>query len=275
MSTALPLQILIGLSAAYIIWPGGPDPRFDHRMIASAWSSLSKLTWGSSSPSTNPHLSDAKDIYLDEAMPTSKNLETQLGIVYGLAVVLFVLFAALGCLWIGRKVRTMIVDEQVRQSIEKNIPGPVKKMFVPLQNVFGRFVQKGFIPVKKVFGPIILILFSPIGKVLALLNAILDFILAIPETIKNKYLAPFKKLQEEESAKLKAILEEQLVQLRISADGLKTTCGTLDERNDQIQQRLERIVKQIESITEWQRQCEFYFMREPKHAREKKADEAA
>ncbi|KAL4906626.1 hypothetical protein BDW74DRAFT_150840 [Aspergillus multicolor] len=273
----LPLQILVGLSAAYFIWPGGTGPRIDHQMVASTWSFVSKLAGGSTSSSTKPPLFKAKDkdkfpaseptnsspahvkaIYMGEAISDSTNPETQIDFVYWLEIILLVLFAALCCLWIARKVRSMIADEQIRQRIEKKIPDPVKTMFVRFQGIFGPFVQRVLNPAMEVFSPVIMISSTPFAKVFAPLNAILDFILAIPETAKNAYLAPFKELQEAESIKLKAIIGKQL-----------------DERDREIQKQLDKLTSHIEGFTAWQRQCEFYFMRDPKSEGENKAGEEA
>ncbi|KAL4991052.1 hypothetical protein BDW68DRAFT_17850 [Aspergillus falconensis] len=316
MNPAFSIQILIGLSAAYFIWPGGPVPRVKHRIVASAWSFLSRLPGSGASSSSKSRWSWAKDklsaggstdssaMSLEDVPPNStawvparfsqEDPESRSDRIY--AVILFVLFGVLGSLWVVCMVRSTTVDAQVRRSIEKKIPGPVKKGFgtvkgilgsivemiliavkkgfVPLQQLLDPVVKKVFTPIKRVFRPIIMILLVPVENILALVRAIIIFIMSIPKSIQNNTLGPIKRMQEEEAAKFKVIIDEQIEQLRVSADGLKKTCGTLEERNEHIQQQLNKLSSRVESINQWQRESEFYFMR-PNETGARKADEQA
>jgi hypothetical protein len=309
MNPTFSVQVLIGISAAYFIWPGGPVPRVNHHVVASAWSSLPKLPWSSASSSTNSSLPYTKDklsaggfrnssiVSLEDVLPNSTTLASAKFSEEGLesfsdqtyAVMLFVVFGVFGFVWVVWLARWAAVDTQVRQSIEKKITGPVKKVlasvkimlspitdkslipvkgsFVSVQQTFDPVVKKVLSPTKKVFSPIITISLIPVENIFALVKAVNILIL-------NKTFDPIKGIQEEEAAMVKAIIDERIEQLQTSVDGLKKNCGTLEERGEQIQQQLNRLSSRIESINQWQRASEFYFMR-PNETRDRKADEEA
>ncbi|KAL6237635.1 hypothetical protein BDW75DRAFT_238058 [Aspergillus navahoensis] len=307
MNPAFSIQILIGLSAAYFIWPGGPVPRVNHRIVASAWSFLSKLP-GSGAPSSgkSPWSSaggptDSSVMSLENDLPNSpawisaefphEDPESDYDQIY--AVMLFILFGVLGSVWVVWMVWPTTVDAQVRQSIEKKIPGPVKvfgsvkgilgsiiekflipvkKGFVALQQILYPAVKKVLTPTKRVFRPISTIPLVPVKKILTLVRAVIIFIMSIPKSIQSKPVGQIKRMQEEEGVKLKAIIDEQIEQLGVSADGLKKTCSALEEQNKHIQQQLNKLSSRVESINQWQRESEFYFMR-PSETRGRKADE--
>ncbi|KAL5003780.1 hypothetical protein BDV10DRAFT_3106 [Aspergillus recurvatus] len=316
MSPTFSIQILIGLSAAYFIWPDGPVPRVNHRLMASAWSFLSKLPASGASSSSRSRWSWAKDkssaggptdssvMSLEDVLPNSTawvsakfsqgDPETHSDQTY--AVILFVLFGVLGSIWVVWMARSTTVDAQVRQSIQRKIPGPVRKVFGSVKGILGPIIEKILIPVKKsfvsllqildpvvkkvltsikrVFRLIITIPLVPVKKILALVRTVITFNRSIPKSIENKTLCLIKTMQEEEVAKLKAIIDGQIKQLRVSEEGLKKTCGTLEKQNEHIQQQLNKLSSQIESINQWQRESEFYFMR-PNKTRGRKADEGS
>ncbi|KAL4980361.1 hypothetical protein BDW66DRAFT_147309 [Aspergillus desertorum] len=316
MNPAFSMQILIGLSAAYFIWPGGPVPRVDHRIVASAWSFVSKFPGSGASSSSKSRWFWAKDklsaggpvnpsvIPLEDVLPNSTALvpakfsqeEPGSHSDQTYAVMLFVSFgvfvSVLG-FWLGR---SSTVDAQARQSIEKKIPGPVKDVFVSVKKILDPIIEKNFAPInkgfvslqqtldpvikkiltpiKRVFGPIITIHLVLVKKTIASVKAMIFFIVSILELIKYKTLSSTKKMQEEEAAKLTVTIDEQIEQLQISADGLKKICDILEERNEHVQQQLNRLSSRIESINQWQRESEFYFMR-PSGTGGRKADEEA
>ncbi|KAL4749700.1 hypothetical protein BDW72DRAFT_194627 [Aspergillus terricola var. indicus] len=316
MNPAFSVQVLIGISAAYFIWPGGPVPRVNHHIVASAWSSLSKLPWSIASSSANTRVPCAKDklsaggfknssiVPLEDVLPNStawvsakfsqEDPESPSDQTY--AVMLFVVFGVFGSVWVVWAGWWTAVDTQVRQDIEKRVTDPVKKVLVPVKILLSPIAEKILIPVKegfvsvqqtldpvvkkalsptqKNFSPIITISLIPVKSFFALVKAVKILILSISESIENKSLDPIKGMQEEEAAMVKAIIDERIEQLRISVDGLKKNCGTLEERGEQIQQQLSRLSSRIESINQWQRESEFYFMR-PNETRSKKADEEA
>ncbi|KAL3436477.1 hypothetical protein BDV09DRAFT_46608 [Aspergillus tetrazonus] len=309
MNPTFSAQILIGVSAAYFIWPGGPVPRVNHHVVASAWSSLSKLPWSSASSSTNSRLPYEKDklsaggfrnssiVSLEDVSPNSTTLVSAKFSQDGLesfsdqtyAVMLFVVFGVFSLvLWVSLA-RWTAINAQVRQSVEEKIIGPVKKVlasikillspitdkslipvkgsFVSVQQTFYPLVKKVLSPTKKVFSPIITISLTPVKKIFALVKAVNILVL-------NETFDPIKGMQEGEAAMVKAIIDERIEQLQISVDGLKKNCGTLEGRGEQIQQQLNRLSSRIESINQWQRESEFYFMR-PNETRGRKADEEA
>ncbi|CBF77267.1 predicted protein [Aspergillus nidulans FGSC A4] len=309
MNPTFSAQVLIGVSAAYFIWPGGPVPRVNHHVVASAWSSLSKLPWSSASSSTNSRLPYEKDrssaggfrnssiVSLEDVLPNSTTsvsakfsqdgLESFSDQTY--AVMLFVVLGVFGLvLWVWLA-RWMAIDTQVRQSVEEKKIGPVKKVlasvkillspiadkslipvkgsFVSVQQTFDPVVKKVIYPIKKVFSPFITISLNPVKRFFALVKAVNILVL-------NETFGPTKGMQEGEAAMVKAIIDERIEQLQISVDGLKKNCGTLEKRGEQIQQQLNRFSSRIESINQWQRESEFYFMR-PNETRGRRADEEA
>ncbi|KAL4763920.1 uncharacterized protein BDW70DRAFT_157493 [Aspergillus foveolatus] len=302
-------QVLIGISAAYFIWPGGPVSRVNHHVVASAWSSLSKPPWSNASSSTNPRMPYSKDelsagrfrnssiVSLEDVLPNSTTLVSAKVSQEGLepfsdqtyAVMLFVVFGVFGFAFWVWLARWTAIDTQVRQSIEKKITGPVKKVLasvmillspitdkslIPVkgsffsdQQTFDPVIKKVLSPTKKVFSPLITISLIPVKNIFALVKAV--NILVLNETFDS-----IKGMQEEEVVMVKAIIDERIEQLQLSVDGLKKNCGTLEERGEEIQQQLNRLSSRIESINQWQRESEFYFMR-PNETRGRKADEEA
>ncbi|KAL4741322.1 hypothetical protein BDV11DRAFT_71718 [Aspergillus similis] len=279
MNPAFSVQILLGISAAYFIWPGGPVPRVNRHIVASAWSSLSKLPWSSASSSTDSRLPCAKDklsagglrsssiVSLEDVLPNStawvsakfsqEGPETPSDQMY--AVKLFVVFGVFGLVWVVWLARWTAIDTQVRQKIflspkVEKILVPVKESFVSVQQTLDPVVKKVLSPTKKVFGPIIAISLIPVKYIFALVKAVNILILSISESIKNKSFDSIKGMQEEEAAMVKAIIDERTEQLAISVEELKKNCGTLQERSEQIQQQLNRLSSRIESINQWQRE---------------------
>ncbi|KAL4819271.1 hypothetical protein BDW67DRAFT_182220 [Aspergillus spinulosporus] len=312
MNPAFSVQVLIGISAAYFFWPGGPVPRVNHHIVTSIWSSLSKLPWSSGSSSANSRLPCAKDklsaggfrnssiVSLEDVLPNSTPLvsakfsqegpESPSDQTY--AVMLFVVFGVFGSAWVVWLARCTAVDTQVRQNIEKKLTGLVKKVlvlvkvflspiekvlipakgsFVSVQQTFDPVVKKVLSPTRKGLSPIIAIFLIPVKNIFALVKAMDMLILSRSELRKHKTFDPIKGMKKEDAAMVKAIIDERIEQLRISVDGLKENCGTLEERGEQVQQQLNRLSSKIESINQWQRESEFYFMR-PNERRDRKAD---